>query len=598
MFKPLRQSGVMWMGMLLLAVVPFLSSWRTGPQGGWLIESGSLLFAMLFVLLTAVQGGRLRLPAVSWYFLALAVFWAVQARVLALPYAEMSDLTAAVWLGMALLAWACRVQVARLGQLKAADIFAWALLAGGLLQALVCVLQFGEWTAWLPGLMNAPGRYFVFGQLGQRNHLGHYMMWGVLAAAYLWSRKQLPNGWAAGCALLLLGVVGLITSRTMLLYLAALAALLPVLYWRGGPALKRWCLLTGLMLLGVLLAQWLVMPLLSALLDSGGSIGEASGLSRMAGGNTASPGRAAEWAKAWQVFLAHPVLGVGWQGYSHESFAWVMRDGSFRDYDPGVLFTHSHNSFLQILAEMGWVGGLLVFGGWLAVVSGYLKRPVNEASAWMLCLMTVSLCHSLLEYPLWYVYFLAPFAVMMSLTPMKEAFAGANQTSAGRWLWGGLAALVAALTLYYGVAYYRLAHAYGKPSADWPHERQLAQLERIERWDYFLRYYAHMGLLRKVDIQRKPLPAWGREAALRASRFRPYANTAVRAFYLDQEGQEQEAAAWLLNMGRYYPTMMQRYLDAATTYGVSEAVVLPLRQACWRYRETARAALKCGGVNQ
>jgi len=122
---------------------------------------------------------------------------------------------------------------------------------------------------------------------------------------------------------------------------------------------------------------------------------------------------------------------VGWQGYAHESFALAMRGPEFRNYDVGVLFTHSHNSMLEILAEMGVVGAILVFGGWLAVVKGYLKKGLGASSALMLALMTVSLCHSLLEYPLWYVYFLTPFAVMMSLTPAKAP--GWYIVQAGKW---------------------------------------------------------------------------------------------------------------------------------------------------------------------
>ena len=588
MFERLRQSWVMWAGMLLLAVVPFLSSWRIGPQGGWMIESGSVLFAGLFVLVTAWSAKTVRLPAAAWYFVMLAVFWVLQARIVPVHYVEMSDLTAVVFLAMALLAWACRVQVARLGQSRVADIFAWALLVGAGLQAVVCVLQFAEWTSWLPGLMNAPGKYFVFGQVGQRNHLGHYMMWGVLALAYLWSRRQVANWPAAVLTVFLVGVTGLITSRTILLYIVALAVLLPLLYWRGGAGLKRWCLFSAALIGGVLLAQLTVMPLLSALLSAGI---QDSGIGKLAEGNTASPGRAAEWAKAWLIFTEHPWLGVGWQGYAHEGFALAMRDPSFRHYDAGVLFTHSHNSFLEILAEMGLLGSILVVGGWLAVAAGYLKRPLTEASALMLSLMTVSLCHSLMEYPLWYVYFLAPFVVMMSLTPA----AGSRPASASSWRLVPviLAAVLLAQTAYYGVAYYYLTFAYANPGEKWPLTRQLDRLQYIEKHDYFLRYYAHMGLLRKVDIQHKPLPVWGREAALRASLFRPYANTNIRAFYLSQEGQPQAAADWLLNMGRYYPEQMPGYLNHATVFSVPTNVVQPLLAECLRYQQISGKEINC-----
>lgn len=595
MWERIKQSWVVWLGMALLAVVPFLSSWRTGPQGGWFIESGSLIFAALFALLTLhFNPVRTRIPASMVYFVVLAGFWMVQARLLRLPYPQMSDLTAAIFCVMALLAWACRLQVARLGQDRVVEIFAWALLVGALLQGLVCVFQFTGHTSWLPGLMRAPHKYFVFGQVGQRNHLGHYMMWGVLALGYLCSRRRLHGLPAFVLGVFLLQVIGVITSRTIMLYVAALALLLPLLYWHGGRQLRRWCGITALMVFGVLLAQLLMPWLVANWLPSDV---QSSGVGRLVAGDAASPGRLAEWAKAWTVFTEHPWLGVGWQGYAHESFALAMRSQEFRNYDVGVLFTHSHNSMLEILAETGLVGAILVFGGWLAVAAGYLKKQTGASSALMLCLMTVSLCHSLLEYPLWYVYFLAPFVVMMSLTPAEGLRDWTNRQASFSWprrFGMAMAALAVGITIQYGFSYYRLIFAYANPTETYPQYQQVDVLRELEEKDYFLKYYAQMGLLRKIDWLR-PLPSWGRDAALRASLFRPYANTAVRAFYLEQDGQHRMAADWLLNMGRYYPKQMPNLLSTAAAYRADQEIVRPLYQQCLRYRQTVpQSEITCG----
>ena len=57
-------------------------------------------------------------------------------------------------------------------------------------------------------------------------------------------------------------------------------------------------------------------------------------------------------------------------------------------------------------------------------------------------MMTVSLCHSLLEYPLWYVYFLVPFALMMSLSPADVRDEAAAVDSRWQRLGGGVLALL------------------------------------------------------------------------------------------------------------------------------------------------------------
>lgn len=589
MFEARYAARLMGAAVFFLAVLPFLTAWRIGPQGGWMIESMTVFAALLWVVSGGlVGGGRGTFAGAPLYCLLLAVFWAVQARLVPTVYVEMSDLTAAVWLAMALMAWMCRRTAALIGQEAAAVLLARALLAGALLQGAVCVLQFAGADN-LPGILRAPGDYFVYGQLGQRNHLGHYLMWGILALSYLWARGRLrpQRAWAA--AGFLLGVMGLVTSRTVLLYVLVLAAVLPFFYWRGEAESRRWCRIAGILVFGVLMAQLSVLPLLSLWLPDGV---QASGIAKMALGQTASSGRAAEWAKAWAVFLNHPVLGTGWLGYAHEAF--VLQGEVFRSYDRAVLFTHSHNSYLQILAEMGLVGGLLVFGGLWRLLSGSLKRGSTPASLWLFCMAAVSLCHSLLEYPLWYGYFLAPFVLALALITPPPA---AEPTRMGRqaaWAGGALALVMAALTAYYAAAYFTLAHAYGRPTDIWPQERQIARLREIERDDYFLRYYAHMGLLRKVDGMQRPLPDWGREAAMRAPLLRPYANTAVRAWYLDAAGRRSEADGWLRQLGYYYPESLSGYLKTLRGQGRHDAASALYGQ-CLHYRNLSDGQADCGG---
>ena len=73
-------------GFALICITPFMSIWRVGPLSSYYLESGSLLFALILVLATALTGKMsVRLPANSVYFLVLADFWWLHARVMALP---------------------------------------------------------------------------------------------------------------------------------------------------------------------------------------------------------------------------------------------------------------------------------------------------------------------------------------------------------------------------------------------------------------------------------------------------------------------------------------------------------------------------------
>lgn len=125
---------------------------------GLYLEGGALLFAAALTALTALtQQHAVRLPRAGVYWLLLALLLMIQARVMALPYASQSDMTAAIFVGLALLSWSARAWVLRIGQQQAVVILAWALLAGAYLQSLVGVLQFIGETSWLPGLLAGPG---------------------------------------------------------------------------------------------------------------------------------------------------------------------------------------------------------------------------------------------------------------------------------------------------------------------------------------------------------------------------------------------------------------------------------------------------------
>jgi O-antigen ligase len=63
-------------------------------------------------------------------------------------------------------------------------------------------------------------------------------------------------------------------------------------------------------------------------------------------GDASSNGRSALWGTAWHAFTSHPLFGVG--------------TGSFAGVDP--LNLYPHNLLLEMLAELGIVGGLLVLG--------------------------------------------------------------------------------------------------------------------------------------------------------------------------------------------------------------------------------------------
>ena len=186
----------LWCCFLWICAAPFLSFYRVGPLSSFYLEAASLLGALMLVLVTAYKGLlSVRLPKAAVGLLVLAAFWWLQARMMDLIYVGMNDMVMWTFIILALAVWACRGWVAAYGQERIVTVFAWSLLFGTLLQAAIAFIQFKGWydLGFLRNMIVYSGKE-VSGQLGQRNHLGHYLMWGVLATANLSSTRKMP-GW-------------------------------------------------------------------------------------------------------------------------------------------------------------------------------------------------------------------------------------------------------------------------------------------------------------------------------------------------------------------------------------------------------------------
>lgn len=278
--------------------------------------------------------------------------------------------------------------------------FAWAWLATGLANLGLGLVQVfapswpdGDWVA----LSNIVGR--AVGNLRQPNHLSSVLLWAAIAAVALLELRRLPRavGMAAFAALIF-GVV-LTASRTGLVSVGILA-LWGLLDRRlSGPV--RLLLLAAPLIyaLGWLgMAQW-------------AEIGRHTfgGAARLAETDV-SGSRFGIWANTLALIRAHPWTGVGWGEFN---LAWTLTPFPGR---PTAFFDHTHNLPLQLAVELG----LPLATGVMALLLWALARVARRAwqaagaaavtrRAALMFVLMIGL-HSLLEYPLWYAYFLLPTA--------------------------------------------------------------------------------------------------------------------------------------------------------------------------------------------
>ena len=139
------------------------------------------------------------------------------------------------------------------------------------------------------------------------------------------------------------------------------------------------------------------------------------------------------WADALQLIAAHPWTGVGWGNFN---FAWSLTPFPNRHT---AFFDHTHNLPLQLAVELGvpmalLICGLLLWALWQAWQRARAAEPAASAAGRCAVMMIVLIgLHSLLEYPLWYAYFLLPTAFVwgfaLGLPPARRGTPTGQQAS-------------------------------------------------------------------------------------------------------------------------------------------------------------------------
>lgn len=349
--------------------------------------------------------------------------------------------------------------------------FAWALCLAGILNAVIgCVQVFapgwpdGDWLA----RSVIPGR--AVGNLRQPNHLASLVLWALICIVALRESNAMRGTHALAAGVIcLLGVV-LSGSRTGVIGVVLLAG---------------WALLDRKLSRPTKVALW-VMPvvfvglwlaMLAWAQVSSHNFGAESRL--LSEGGDISSSRFGIWSNTMAMIAREPWAGVGPGEFN---VAWTLT--AFADR-PIAFFDHTHNLPLQFLVELGIPMGVGVIALLLLALlqarrcawacDGALS--VAKRSAFMIVLM-IGL-HSLLEYPLWYVYFLLPtaFAWGFALARPVATMAQPGSTSAPR---ASPALALAGLAMTIGAAaavldYWRVVVIYDPPELAAPLE------ERIER---------------------------------------------------------------------------------------------------------------------
>jgi O-antigen ligase len=266
------------------------------------------------------------------------------------------------------------------------------------------------WLVFLPD--DIACRVRPCGNVAQTNLLATYLGAGALATLYLRARGL--RGRAPGVVLFWLACgLGMTGSRMTVLYLLFLSGLLaaPSALRPGSVRARAW--LGGALWAGFASGVGVVQLVLGL---------DASLLARFAQETLGI--RIELYKQAWLIGLQHPLLGAGAGQFGAAQY-WVAQAGRYVQPD-----VNAHNLFLELAVEFGWPAATasLCVGLWwgLAGLRVRLARP-ETAFAW--AVLVVLAIHSMLEYPLWYLF----YAILAGLLFGMAEPDGARDASLKSW---------------------------------------------------------------------------------------------------------------------------------------------------------------------
>jgi O-antigen ligase len=308
------------------------------------------------------------------------------------------------------------------------------LLLGAELSALGGILQHYRWHTFLDRVVTSKTGIAIYGNLAQPNHYANYITLGLVSLGLL--RAHLRSWQMLLLTLPLLFVLVLSGSRSSWLYLLGMMVL-AFLWQRKDKSCKYLLYYSMLLLLGFGLMHWVAqVPWLN------GASGSVTTMQRMTAGDTNGSIRLYLWHEAWLIFSMFPVLGAGLGQFAWQHF---QLGPVLQATNINGLYNNAHNLLMQLAAEMGLAGVLIVSGtlGMWAWQSARAQLTVFHW--WGYAVLLVIGIHSMLEYPLWYAYFIGITAILLGAldsSSYRLGLRGLGRVSVGLILLLGLLSLV------------------------------------------------------------------------------------------------------------------------------------------------------------
>ncbi|MCG8325375.1 MAG: Wzy polymerase domain-containing protein [Thiotrichales bacterium] len=547
----------------LVWILPFINPFHHAPLGSFVNEW--IATALAIIALSGcilAKPGEIRIPASCGFFAAFIIFIALQSFTIDSPYPHRSW-TYLVYLVLALSTVVLAATVrAGIGLEKTVHYLVPFFITGAVISACLGLVQFFDFLQPLKFLLaREPAAVFVYGNTEQANHFGQHIFIGLLTLVHV-SRSKPFSPFNYVFLLLLVFALALCGSRTIWLYFIFTVCFYIFLSKTGKPDYRyHLILVSSAFFLFVAVQAGIKLAYTYGHLEKGiaTSIDRISDEFTTADTDTGQGvsglrQRIALWRNALGIFLEKPVLGHGTDSFAWKNFQSIS--------DPHWIYSiHSHNLLLEILVYYGIAGFILLtlqFLTWCKSQS-YSGSDRSYARHFIVNVLIVALIHSMLELPLWYMYFLVVFFFCYGLLENRYYIIQKNR------LTGVINKL---LLLAAGIFCFVTASRYAHMTADIDPDKYNKYYENqevtssglnfiLQPWIESLEYsgmdYSSRNITEKLEVSRRQY-AW-----------RPTSYIAIKhAVYLALDGDKHESISSLKKALDAYPQHGRKYRNLLT----------------------------------
>lgn len=425
------KSSPEWASLQWLYVIFFACAWllpnHSQPWKSFLSEGVAGLALIIAAIFLIVKAKKIELtyePIIIGCF--VLVPWA-QFFLKILPFSGQAVL-GSVYIGAAALAWIVGYNIQKISPTLLGDIVFSAI---GIAAIASTGLAFYQWLGLRdPAEMNLwivisgyAGR--AVGNIGQPNQLGTLLTLGIVAS--FWAAKREKIGTPVMFFAIVYFMLGIALTQSRTAVLEIMVLVISTWVWRRdfrGVLLPIFFMLAWFSLLVV----FLNLDVLSHYL---GVPSQASLIQR-----TSSEPRPAQWLMLARGSLNSPWWGYGWNLVMPAELSVESLPDALR----GMIFTQAHNFFLDFVI---WVGYPLGVGMGVIFVVWFLKVVANkktqEAKIYLYAVICM-LVHAMLEYPLYYAYYLVIFSAFAGA--IRQLQAGPTRIYVGKSIATGCVGLI------------------------------------------------------------------------------------------------------------------------------------------------------------